>query len=217
MDQEKLKHFGWVSFELPVNSAAQFAETILTVATTLGEITSNRGRGLIDTLTPLESSDAHSKSLSALTGLGAQPWHVDLAHQQTPARYILLGCEVEGDIPVETELCDRRDLLPDDSVQLAYTEPFLVKNGRHSFYSTVLTRGEGFIRIDPGCMTPMTKKASRLMTAIQNDEKKLITAIRWKPGLIAVIDNWRMLHRRARAYGAVGRKLVRVSVMGEKK
>ncbi len=46
------------------------------------------------------------------------------------------------------------------------------------------------------------------------DQKLLPTHVHhWEPGSVLVIDNWKMLHRRADASKSLDRTLYRVSVM----
>jgi alpha-ketoglutarate-dependent taurine dioxygenase len=188
---------------------------LLNIASILGTPQPNRNKSLVDRLIPQEKDQAHPKSLSALTGLGIQPWHVDLAHYQTPARYIILACERKGSNPVATELVCWTSLIDAADQEAALAEPFLVCNGCHSFYATILTHSRQYVRFDPGCMQPVTKGAKMLMRKLSSKNINPNLRIDWKSDRAIIIDNWRILHRRLDAHGTQGRVLLRVSVTGE--
>lgn len=208
---------GWAFVQLEADDSASLVRQLLELASTLGTPQPTRGKVLVDRLMPQKKDQAHPKSLSASTGLGEQPWHVDLAHCQTPARYIVLACEREGSNPIPTELAYWESLLDIADHEAAHTEPFLVRNGSYSFYATMLTQSQQFLRFDPGCMQPMTGGAKALMSKLCGRKIDPTLRINWKPGQAVIIDNWRMLHRRLRAHGAQDRVLLRISVTGENK
>lgn len=213
-----LSREGFVFVHLEASDPTAIGEQLLKLATTLGRPQTTRGKEPLDRLMPQKKKQAHIKSLSAHTGLAEQPWHIDLAHCQMPARYIALACEREGNNPVPTELTYWNNLLDMDDHEASHAEPFLVRNGRGSFYATLLTQGQKFLRFDPGCMQPTTRGAKSLMNKLCS--KIIVPTMRvdWKPGLAIIFDNWRMLHRRLDAHGAHDRVLLRVSIMeGNKK
>lgn len=205
---------GWVNLQLGADSAS-LGYQMIELASALGIPQPSRGKALVDRLIPQKRGQAQLKSLSALTGLDEQPWHVDLAHSQMPARFIIFACEREGSNPVPTELAYGESLIDLTDYEAAITEPYLVRNGSSSFYATILTQSHQFFRFDPGCMQPMTRGAKSLMSKLCNKEIEPSLRINWKPGQAVIIDNWRMLHRRLSAYGAQDRILLRVSVTGE--
>jgi alpha-ketoglutarate-dependent taurine dioxygenase len=210
-----LSRQGWAVVQFERGNSLPRERQLLELATTLGPPQPTRGRALVDHLTPHNEDRAHPKSLSASAGLAVQPWHIDLAHRHVPARYIALVCEREGARPVPTELVPWRRVVRTADHEAGHAEPFLVRTGRGSFYATLLTQGQRFLRFDPGCMQPMTRGASVLMSRIC--DRKIDPAVRidWRPGLATVIDNWRMLHRRQDAHGAEDRVLLTASVMGD--
>lgn len=205
---------GWAFAQLEPGNSARLGRQLLELATVLGRPQPARGRALVDRLMPQEEDRAQPNSLSATTGLAKQPWHVDLAHCHVPARYIALACEREGSSSVPTELVPWKNVLDIADHEACRCEPFLVRNGRGSFYATLLTEGRQFLRFDPGCMQPMTRGARVLMNKICGRRIDPTVRIDWRPGLAVVIDNWRMLHRRQDAHGAQDRVLLRASVMG---
>jgi hypothetical protein len=175
-------------------------------------VVSRVGGPLVDCLVPVAQDKARPRSLSAQFGLGRQPWHMDLAHRIIPPRFVILGCAEPGANDVSTEMLDSSELrLSAGDRLVARTEPFLVRAGRTSFYSTLLDVNRAFFRYDPGCMDPCTKAGRRILWEI--DRQSADGLIVWRHGLITVIDNWRMLHRRGDANLAAGRKLLRISIM----
>lgn len=187
---------------------------LLELATRLGTPVPTRGRTLVDRLIPQQERRARTSSLSAITGLAEQPWHIDLAHHQVPVHYIVLACESEGSSPVPTNLVSWKNVIDIADHDACCTEPFLVRNGAASFFATLLTRWQQFFRFDPGCMQPMTRGGKALMSKICSKRIDPAARIDWRPRLTLVIDNWRMLHRRQDAHGAQDRVILRVSVMG---
>lgn len=212
--QDLSKH-GWGFVQLKAGDSDSLGRQLLQIASVLGTPQLTRNKALVDRLIPLEKDQAHPKSLSALTGLGVQPWHVDFSHCQTPARYIILACEHEGSNPVHTELVYWTSLFDAADQEAALAEPFLVRNGCHSFYATILTHSQQYLRFDPGCMQPVTKGAKKLMGKLSSKNINPIVQIDWESERAVIIDNWRMLHRRLDAHGTEGRVLLRVSVTGE--
>lgn len=214
---KRLFKHGWAFVQLEVANVTSLGTQLFDLATTLGTPQSTRSNALMDRLIPQKKGQANPKSLSSVTGLTGQPWHVDLAHFKIPAHYIVLMCERKGSNPVATELVYWKNLIDIADYDDAHTEPFLVRNGKSSFYATMLTYRQEFIRYDPGCMQPMTLGASTLMKKLSGKRVEPIVRIDWRPGLAVIIDNWRLLHRRLDARGAQDRVLLRVSVTGDNK
>lgn len=160
-----------------------------------------RGRGAapgIDILRPTEEVTAPLRSLSKIHGLGSFPFHTDGAHWNQPPKWLVLACQNDTEQRATT-------LLPAKEVLSAYGEEFrlnealfLVVNGRNSFYTPlVLSEYEG-IRYDGGCMKPVNSTAKLFVKEFDTFCCSLTpTAITWRPGLIAVINNHRFLHSRA--------------------
>ena len=208
---------GWGSMQLEAGNTILLERQLLDIASVLGAPQPTRNKELVDRLIPHKKNQAFPNSLSASTGLDIQPWHIDLAHSQTPVRYIILACEREGSKPVPTELAYWSSLIDIADQEAAHTEPFLVRNGSHSFYATILTRSQQYLRFDPGCMIPVTRDAKILMDKLSGKRIKPALRIKWKLGSAVIIDNWRMLHRRLDAHGTQDRMLLRISVAEEEK
>ena len=113
--RHELKGRGWTQLGCLQLDGETLAMQCLALAEQLGTPTATRGRGLVDVLAPQAPWQAKPRSLSAQTGTGPQPWHVDLSHCAVPARYLVMSCLREGQLPAPTELLDRRAfLLPQD-------------------------------------------------------------------------------------------------------
>ena len=93
--------------------------------------------------------------------------------------------------------------------------PFLVRNGRRSFYSTICSTSRPFVRFDEECMVPQDasgKTSARLIAQRAKDVG--FTSVHWRAGEVLLIDNWNVLHGRGLAtpVASSDRKLFRVSV-----
>lgn len=185
------------------------------VAEHLGTTCGGRKPAGIDTLRPVDSRHARMRSLSAMYGCGTQPWHMDTAHWATPARYLVLGCVAATPASAATDLLDWKELVSDPNVRAAaHIEPFRIRNGRDSFYATMLNRERPFLRHDPGCMEALSDEGRSLQAIIERAVAPT-SRIRWTPGMIVVFDNWHLLHRRTDAHADRSRELLRVTVLSD--
>jgi hypothetical protein len=125
------------------------------IAKLLGNPVAGRAGQKIEPLIPQTQASAKAKSLSVVHGLGSFPMHTDGAHRLQPPRFVVLVCTSSGVSPVPTTLVRFRDLqvTASERARLEAT-PFLVRNGRRSFYSTICSASRMFIRFDAGCMVP---------------------------------------------------------------
>lgn len=195
---------------------SHFGDEILSLARALGELCAGRNGQLLERLTPIECNKANRNSLSAAHGASAFPLHIDGAHRPEPPRFVILACERSGPIPAPTVLArfDALDLTSAERHQCE-TAPFLIRNGRRSFYSTILDSSRPFLRFDQGCMTALSEAASDVSRTIAVRLAKLgPTVIEWAAGDILIIDNWRVLHGRGlpSSIASADRCLIRVSV-----
>jgi alpha-ketoglutarate-dependent taurine dioxygenase len=182
----------------------------------LGEPIASRSRAVVELLAPTPEVKAHAKSLSAAHGLGSFPMHTDGAHRLDPPRFIVLFCASPGINPVPTILVRFNDLRFTRSERMLLdATPFLVRNGKRSFYSTITSASRSFIRFDEGCMVPEDGSGQPLFQTItQRCRDAPVFSINWKPGDYIVIDNWHVLHGRGvgAAESSPDRGLLRVSV-----
>ncbi len=212
-ERETLGARGWISVQVKASDSHEFRLSLLGIGQSLGTPVPTRTRGLVDELTPLKMHEASSRSLSRITGTGQQPWHMDLAHRLEPARYLVMGMHQSAKETACTELLESSTLIPKNLQDEAHSEPFLVRTGAQSFYATITAKRQSFLRFDPGCMQGATKRAEALMQKLLDQDLKPGYTHTWEAGSVLVIDNWKMLHRRADATKSASRTLYRVSVM----
>ncbi|MFG6488306.1 TauD/TfdA family dioxygenase [Roseateles sp. BYS78W] len=206
---------GWTAVDA---SAARIglAQAVEQLAGTLGRPVPLRGRRLVQELRPTPSERAHPRSLSMLFGEGAFPLHIDTAHWPVPCRYVVMACASADGHAARTSLLPiGRLTLTRDEQSMLHTTVFRVRSGRHSFFATVASRERSFIRFDPGCMEPTCSSGPHVMSLLSSNRwASSLEEIDWEPGVIVVVDNWRVLHGRDAAAGieSESRTLLRVLV-----
>ncbi len=166
-------------------------------------------------LRPTERSEANRNSLSSRYGLGAFPFHTDTAHWKNPCRYICIACKSPGSDKRPTIL-KNMDAIPlsESQIDLLSYALFLVRNGRNSFYTSILSilEKERQWRFDPGCMLP--QNSSGIAAAdLMGELIKLAPSeeVAWDSGDVLIIDNHRVLHGRGPG-GVDSRELIRVCI-----
>src|SRR5712664_1600650 len=154
------------------------------IAKRLGNPVAGRTGQKIEPLTPLTQASAKPKSLSVAHGLGSFPMHTDGAHQLQPHRFVVLVCISPGTSPVPPTLVRFRDLnvTASERTRLEAT-PFLVRNGRRSFYSTICSPSRMFIRFDAGCMVPLGSESEASVKLIAHRASEVgFTLVHWRTG-----------------------------------
>lgn len=188
---------------------------VAALAEDLGEIVPGRGRQRVEHIVPQDTRAAHAGSLSRQYGLAPLPLHTDTAHWTVPCRYLVMGCVSPGPEPTPTILLDSRvvSLTKCEAIACA-SAVFLIRNGRRSFYGSILAQDRPFIRFDRGCMAPLSPEGSKAANAFNQTRNTDKTYQHdWRHGDIVVIDNWRMLHGRGLdGQTAQGRLLLRAMV-----
>jgi len=208
-----LTSYGWCV--LPALTCSKLDGEVHAVARLLGEVIPGRGRAAVERVIPRMPSTAYAGSLSSRYGLASLPLHVDTAHWPTPCRYLVMACEAVGPVPTPTILLDRRKVQLSKAEDAACRQAvFLIRNGRRSFYSTMLQEDRPFLRIDPGCMSPLSETGKLALAVFQAERHEGIChRHEWKTGEILVIDNWRLLHGRGLGGRTeLGRVLLRATV-----
>lgn len=198
-DLKQLEACGWSAFDSSLEEIDDLQERALSMATKLGRpIPSRRGGDLTDVLRPVWAAEAKPRSLSRLYAKGAFPLHTDMAHYPRPCRYLIFACVNPGDGNRPTNLLDSRMLdFSDADKKSLITSPFVIKNGRRSFFSTILSDDGSHLRFDEGCMKPATANGRSAMDLFAPQRvAQWVTPFYWKPGIILILDNWRMLHGR---------------------
>ncbi|MFC5694521.1 TauD/TfdA family dioxygenase [Pseudomonas sp. GCM10022186] len=211
---EALVSTGWAVLTSHDVTLDELQDRVYSIALELGPIRASRKRrGLVDHLRPTNTWAANPRSLSAVYGTGEFPWHTDGAHWPVPPRYLVIACAQASPAAATTFVWDARQCESINSA-IASRAVFRISNGARSFYSTATSSLRPYYRYDPGCMSPMDSAAKVLQEAIEQEGASVTSQITWKPGLIAIIDNWRCLHRRANAGQDSTRYLLRSTVMG---
>lgn len=180
----------------------------------LGTRVAGRAGSLQEVVQPRAEKNAHPRSLSARYGLNSLPFHTELSHRPRPCRYVLLGCFDPGSPGAATTLLNWRTLgFSSDELHFLEEAPILVRTGRRSFYSTLLSPDGAFLRYDPGCLEAVDERGR---TALRLVERRLaggsLQIYRWRRGEILVIDNWRVLHGREPSDRSSGRRLARILI-----
>lgn len=169
----------------------------------------------IQALSPRPSSSAKRQSLSGRYGLDNFPLHFDTSHWAIPCRFVVLACANPGTYSAPTAVLDISTVVMSSTDRaLAHSSLFLVRNGRRSFYSTVLSSTRAFGRMDPGCMIPLNSHSRRVMSLFEYQRNLgLVSTVTWQSGDVLAIDNWRCLHGRIGSLRAVdGRLLLRMLI-----
>lgn len=204
---------GWALKETGVRTTKAVSELLMSIASSLGEIAPGRWGRLIEPVLPETLETARPGSLSSKFGLAPLPLHTDTAHWIVPCRYLLLACVEPGPGPTPTILLDSRAVELSESESLACRSAvFSVRNGRSSFYGSIMDRDRPFLRFDPGCMVPISEDGAMAMTAFSpGRNSNAMQRHDWKPGDIVTLDNWRMLHARG-TETRPGRVLLRIMI-----
>jgi len=206
---------GWVILRGPA-SYKILESTLLEICNELGRPGVGRNGNAVETLTPMHQRQANCRSLSAKFGFGAFPLHTDGAHLPRPPRFVLLACVDAGLTPVPTTLVHLRDVdLTSDTRAALETAIFVVRNGRHCFYSSILCASRQFLRFDRECMRPSEPASSIAARAFSDAILRVEPQfINWHPGDIVVIDNWNVLHGRGidDVHPSANRTLLRATV-----
>jgi hypothetical protein len=153
---------------------------------------------LVTTLRPKKPEFARPGTMSALYGTGAFPLHTDTAHWRRPARYVLLRCIAsEGARPtllLELGRLPSRALaaLKESVWVVASAPPFLCSGYLRS-------RAVKGVRFDRCVMKPRNDAAIAALDFLDGTALCSTIDIEWHPGLLLIVDNWRVLHGRAPA------------------
>ena len=214
MSIDDLNKKGW--FQTRIANEVNFLDALLEYANGLGSpIKGRKSQGIIQKLVPISSCNAHPNSLSSKYATGVFPLHVDTAHRAIPCRYLVFGCMNEGESARPTMLLDFNSLqLTKEENDYLYNSPFVIKNGRHSFYGNILSKERKFIRYDSGCMVPANGSECKMKNLLSSKRvQESLTEIHWEKGMILVVDNWRIMHGRGNPMNnGVDRELYRVLV-----
>jgi L-asparagine oxygenase len=176
--------------------------SLTATAAALGEPVSVRsGSDIVHDLRPLAPEHAPKKSLSAVHGEGAFPFHTDGAHHRTPPRWVVMRCVAPGNGDRPTLLLDATQLkLTTAEWRLLERSVWWVSSGGRSFPVSIVQSNDfgRTFRYDAGCMKPAARgfqESRRVLEEAIGDTSS--TAIAWDANDLLIFDNWRMLHSRA--------------------
>ncbi len=206
---------GWFAYQSGLSETEALAAEIALLASRLGDVVPGRERQRVERIVPQETSSAYAGSLSSRFGMEALPLHTDTAHWPIPCRYLVLACAEPGPDPTPTILLDSCALqMTASEAADCMSAVFLIRNGRRSFYGSIMERDRPFVRFDLGCMQGVTANSAAAeapFSLSRNGER--IFRQEWRRGEVLVIDNWRVLHGRGVAGPtAHGRVLLRAMV-----
>ena len=213
--ENELQRVGWASVNTDAKAIDSVGSVLTRIASLLGEIAPGRNGLPFEEVVPEAVETARAGSLSSRFGLSPLPLHTDTAHWSVPCRFLVLACVNPGPAPTPTFLFDSSAAtLSESETSACRSAVFAIKNGRSSFYGSIVERGRPFIRCDPGCMVALSREGALALDtfSIERHVEKL-QRHQWTVGNILVLDNWRVLH--ARGYNAPtlpGRMLLRAMV-----
>jgi len=199
MNIKELNEKGW--FQTRISNADDLFDVLIEYANELGNpIKGRKSSGIVQKLVPVSKESAYPNSLSYKYETEAFPLHVDTAHWIKPCRYLILGCMDEGASMRPTTLLDFNSLeITKEEKDELYNAPFIIRNGRSSFYGNILAKNREFIRYDSGCMISANNSSSQIADLFSSERvRKLLTEVFWEKGMVLVIDNWRILHGRGK-------------------
>lgn len=197
---------GWAVGRSPVHPAS-LAVCVAGEAAALGltAVENRSGESPLDTLRPTTLAEARPASLSAVVGLGEQPFHTDGAHLRRVPDFVLLWCLQPNATP--TQVWKPRPIGSENRVGI-----FIVKNGKKTWLAPAI-EANGALRFDPVCMTPGDASARWLSEELQSPPPEEVQSVSWDfPGRVLALRNRKVLHRRAAlADGDGSRVLVRAA------
>lgn len=191
-------------------------EALLSIANQIGSIIPDDNHNLVQYLKPKEKGTGVKNGFSFNHGLSEFPYHTDTAFWANPARLILMASENSSNC--ETSVIDTRDLIDDltpEQINIFYNSVFTLKTPNEIKFVSVLQNqnGETIFRYDPNIMTPFNSSAKicqeLINTFILKAEPKMI---KWSGQNVAVLDNWRFLHKRSECNNEPLRILKRIYI-----
>lgn len=151
-----------------------------------------------------EASESLAGTHSAQYGLRAFPWHTDGALARFPPKFLTLRPTQLGP-PTVTELLD----LPAEMRRRLRRVTLLVQRstGKRSYFPVLMRTSTGHERLRWDSRAQVRGDES---VAASIGSLTPSAAIKWEMGRVAVIDNYRLLHRRPAV--TVGRRLLRTYI-----
>ncbi len=206
---------GWVKTTANDDKSKNLSGFVGSIASRLGTPVRNRVGAAVEVLSPCAAESANPFSLSGKHGFAPFPLHCDTSHWPVPCRFVILACLDPGSVATPTLLLDLAQVsLSSGERLLARSAVFLIRNGRRSFYASILSDRREYIRLDPGCMEAVTEDGKQALDLFSHHHQShQVRRVEWRSGDLLIIDNWRVLHGRGEHTNAAGdRKLLRVIV-----
>ncbi len=190
--------------------------SMIQAASEMGVVDLVEGLAAVQTLVPIETSQAPPNTYSGNFGMRDFPMHTDLAHWAIPPRFLVLRC-VTGSAAVATRVLDGQVLI--DKFGLTNLRRALVQSRRpiqnrkqlfpllerHSEDTGYRLRWDSlYLRPASEAASTIFKKISVFLSTAQAEAFHLL-----EPGDTLVVDNWRCLHGRAMVSGLCTRKIER--------
>lgn len=189
---------------------------------TVGDLVPETGISTVHKVIPKNKAETNAHSYSGIYGLGAFPFHTDLAHWSVPPRFIVLRC-VEGDDSVATLI-----LTPQHIQKLKKWLPlskalFSPRRNIATHCAVILPMmfavdGVNYIRWDKDFLNPVNESGRVVRDGIENalknaDSPAAITLS--SPGDTLILDNWRCIHSRTSVPDGSKRVIERVYLEGD--
>jgi hypothetical protein len=100
-----------------------------------------------------------------------------------------------------------------DELHLLESAPILVRTGRRSFYSTILSSDHAFLRYDPGCLEAVDLRGQAALSLVAHRLRGASPKTHhWRRADILILDNWRVLHGRGPSDRGSDRLLARLLI-----
>ncbi|WP_148058981.1 hypothetical protein [Pseudomonas chlororaphis] len=189
---EELAQFGFTKFSVP-----DVGVSTVEIANWLGVAANLPGISKVQKLIPRLQSNTNESTYSGNYGLGAFPFHTDMAHWYSPPRFFILRCICPAP-DVKTLIIDFRSIIESiDKITLARAL-FRPRRSLEGQISMLKICEKGLLRWDSLFLLEVNNAAREL-------KKEILTSIASsKPSEAAllgqaeclIIDNWRVLHGR---------------------
>jgi L-asparagine oxygenase len=173
-------------------------KSTITLAKELGTIARIESRSVIDELRINSISPLRKNTYGGNYGQGELPLHTDLAHWDTPPRYLLLRCVVPG-VDVATRFIHHSNFikcLPQVLISRAIFKPRRMLDGKKFM---LRLKSNGIFRWDSLFLKPVNDDAKEVIEYVSKIEyaEHVENIYLSSPGDSIIFDNWNSLHGRS--------------------
>lgn len=150
-------------------------------------------------LTPHDSPILGKLTLSGRFGFGKFPYHTDGAFERIPPRFIVFNYLPNVPSAAGTLLLDIHDISTSsiECRKCIHYDVYRVTADGGSFYTSIARKvhqtARPLYRYNPVIMSPSNKSTTSFESYLSDYEPK---RIKWTPGKIVIVDNWRIIHAR---------------------